>query len=155
MRATLAYTSARILLFIASVAVLYLIGARGLPLLALALLLSGVISFVVLSRARDRMSASLTSRLSGARLGRKAGEPAGPASGDAAGADSAGADSARGDSAGGDSAGADSGEPADAGELSRASQPSSPRPRVLAGMRSRFSEFSQRLDEGTRDEDED
>jgi Mn2+/Fe2+ NRAMP family transporter len=67
MRAALAYTSARILLFIAALALLYLVGARGLILLALALLASGLISFVVLSRARDRMSASLTGRLTGAR----------------------------------------------------------------------------------------
>jgi Mn2+/Fe2+ NRAMP family transporter len=67
MRAALAYTSARILLFIATVALLYLVGARGLILLALALLVSGLLSFVVLSRARDRMSASLTGRLTGVR----------------------------------------------------------------------------------------
>lgn len=64
MRATLAYTSARILLFIVAVVVLYLIGARGLVLLALALLASGIASFLVLSKARDRMSTSLSNRLS-------------------------------------------------------------------------------------------
>jgi hypothetical protein len=63
MRATLAYTSARVLLFIAAIVVLYLIGARGVLLLALALLVSGIASFVVLYRARDRMSASLSARL--------------------------------------------------------------------------------------------
>jgi hypothetical protein len=63
MRATLAYSSARILLFIVAVVVLYLIGARGLVLLALALLASGAASFLVLSRARDRMSTSLSNRL--------------------------------------------------------------------------------------------
>lgn len=67
MRAALAYTSARILLFIAAGALFYLTGARGLLLLALALIVSGVVSYVVLSRARDRMSASLTGRLSGVR----------------------------------------------------------------------------------------
>jgi Mn2+/Fe2+ NRAMP family transporter len=67
MRAAAAYTSARILLFAAAVAVLYLIGARGLILLALALLISGLVSYVVLSKARDRMSASLSGRLTGMR----------------------------------------------------------------------------------------
>jgi Mn2+/Fe2+ NRAMP family transporter len=67
MRAAVAYTSARIVLFIAALAVLYLIGARGLILLALALLASGLVSYVVLSRARDRMSASLSGRLGGMR----------------------------------------------------------------------------------------
>lgn len=67
MRASVAYTSARFLLFVATLAVLYLIGARGLILLALALLISGLISYVVLSKARDRMSASLSGRFTGVR----------------------------------------------------------------------------------------
>jgi|SRR5579875_2956489 len=75
MRATLAYTSARILLFIVAAVVLYLIGARGLVLLALALLASGIASFLVLSRARDRMSASLSNRLT-ARQEKQTGPPA-------------------------------------------------------------------------------
>jgi hypothetical protein len=70
MRAAVAYTSARILLFVAALAVLYLIGARGLILLALALLVSGLVSYVVLSKARDRMSAALASRAGrGGRVG--------------------------------------------------------------------------------------
>jgi Mn2+/Fe2+ NRAMP family transporter len=67
MRSTLAYTSARILLFIVATIVLYLVGARGLLLLGLALLLSGVISFVLLSRQRDAMSAAFTGRIRGFR----------------------------------------------------------------------------------------
>ena len=63
MRATFAYTSARILLFVASVILLYLIGARGLLLLALACVVSGIASFVVLSRQRDRMSGALMGRI--------------------------------------------------------------------------------------------
>jgi Mn2+/Fe2+ NRAMP family transporter len=63
MRATLAYTSARILLFVASIVLLYLVGARGLLLLALACLVSGIASFVVLSRQRDRMSGALMGRI--------------------------------------------------------------------------------------------
>jgi len=63
MRATLAYTSARILLLVASVILLYLIGARGLLLLALACLVSGIASFVLLSRQRDVMSGALMARI--------------------------------------------------------------------------------------------
>jgi Mn2+/Fe2+ NRAMP family transporter len=67
MRAVFTYTSARILLFVSALALLYLAGARGLLLVALALLASGIISFVVLSRQRDAMSSSLSARLRGAR----------------------------------------------------------------------------------------
>jgi Mn2+/Fe2+ NRAMP family transporter len=63
MRATLAYTSARILLLVASLILLYLVGARGLLLLALACVVSGIASFVVLSRQRDRMSGALLGRI--------------------------------------------------------------------------------------------
>jgi hypothetical protein len=63
MRATLAYTSARILLFLAALGLLYLVGARRLLLVALALVISGILSFVVLSRQRDAMSGALVSRL--------------------------------------------------------------------------------------------
>ncbi|MDR3033053.1 MAG: DUF4229 domain-containing protein [Kitasatospora sp.] len=63
----LAYSLARLGLFFAAVLLLYLVGARGLLLVALALLVSGVVSFVVLSRHRDAMSSSLSSRFRGAR----------------------------------------------------------------------------------------
>jgi hypothetical protein len=62
MRPTLAYTSARILLFVGALIVLYLVGARGALLLAMAILISGVISFMVLSRQRDMMSGALVTR---------------------------------------------------------------------------------------------
>ena len=67
MRSALTYTSARILLFVAALLLLYLVGARGLLLVALALVASGIISFVVLSRQRDAMSSSLAGRLRGVR----------------------------------------------------------------------------------------
>jgi hypothetical protein len=67
MRPTIAYTSARILLFLAALGLLYLVGARGLLLLALALVISGIVSFVVLSRQRDMMSGALVSRLRNVR----------------------------------------------------------------------------------------
>jgi Mn2+/Fe2+ NRAMP family transporter len=63
MRATFAYTTARILLFVAATGLCYLAGARGLLLLGLALLVSGVASYVVLSRQRDAMSGALVNRL--------------------------------------------------------------------------------------------
>ena len=67
MRSTIAYTTARILLFVAATGVLYVIGARGLLLLGLALLVSGIASYVLLSRQRDAMSGALTARLGGVR----------------------------------------------------------------------------------------
>ena len=63
MRATLAYTSARILLLVVSIILLYLAGARGLLLVALACAVSGIASFVLLSRQRDVMSGALMARL--------------------------------------------------------------------------------------------
>lgn len=63
MRAALAYTSARLLLLVAALGLFYLIGARGLLLLVLAAAVSGLISFVVLSRQRDAMSGALFSRV--------------------------------------------------------------------------------------------
>ena len=63
MRATFAYTTARILLFVAATGLCYLAGARGLLLLGLALLVSGAASYVILSRQRDAMSGALISRL--------------------------------------------------------------------------------------------
>jgi Mn2+/Fe2+ NRAMP family transporter len=68
MRSVLAYTAARLALFAAAAGVLYLLGARGLLLFALAVLLSGPVSFVLLSRHRDAMSAAV---VSAARRGRR------------------------------------------------------------------------------------
>jgi hypothetical protein len=67
MRATLAYTSARIVLLVVSAFLLYLAGARGLLLLALAFAVSGIVSFVLLSRQRDMMSGALLARLKNRR----------------------------------------------------------------------------------------
>jgi uncharacterized protein (DUF58 family) len=68
MRATLAYTSARIVLLVVSIILLYLAGARGLLLLALAFVVSGIASFVLLSRQRDIMSGALLARLKNGRI---------------------------------------------------------------------------------------
>ena len=62
MRATLAYTTARILLFVAAVGLIYLAGARGLLLFGLALVVSGAASYILLSRQRDAMSGALMNR---------------------------------------------------------------------------------------------
>ncbi|MFC5748630.1 DUF4229 domain-containing protein [Actinomadura rugatobispora] len=61
MRTVFLYTLARFGIFLATAAVLALIGARGLLLLALAVLISGVVSFVLLSGQRDAMSAAVVS----------------------------------------------------------------------------------------------
>jgi cell division protein FtsW (lipid II flippase) len=67
MRATVAYTSARVLLFVVVVGVLYLVGARGWLLIPLGVLVSGVVSLLLLSRQRDAMSGIISARLGGFR----------------------------------------------------------------------------------------
>lgn len=59
MRSVILYTAARLAIFLATAGVLALFGARGFLLLMLALLVSGVVSFVLLSGQRDRMSAAV------------------------------------------------------------------------------------------------
>ena len=63
MRTGLAYSTARILLFVAATGLLYLAGARGIVLLALALVISGLASYILLSKQRDAMSSALARRL--------------------------------------------------------------------------------------------
>lgn len=63
MRSGLAYSSARILLLVGALVLLYLCGARGIVLLALAFLVSALASYVLLSRQRDAMSGALARRL--------------------------------------------------------------------------------------------
>jgi Mn2+/Fe2+ NRAMP family transporter len=67
MHATFIYTTSRILLFAAVLGLLYVVGARGLLLIGLAVLVSGIISFIVLSRQRDAMSGAITSRITNFR----------------------------------------------------------------------------------------
>ena len=64
MRTGLFYTSARILLLVISVVLLYLAGARGFLLLALAFVVSALASYVLLSRQRETMAGALNRRLS-------------------------------------------------------------------------------------------
>jgi cell division protein FtsW (lipid II flippase) len=67
MRATVAYTSARVLLFVVLLGLLYLAGLRGWLLIPIALLVSGVVSLLMLSRQRDAMSGAISSRLTNFR----------------------------------------------------------------------------------------
>ena len=64
MRTGLAYTSARIVLLVISVVLLYLAGARGILLLALAFVISALASYVLLSRQRETLAGALNRRLS-------------------------------------------------------------------------------------------
>jgi hypothetical protein len=63
MRATFFYTVLRIALFGVVLGVLYLCGIGGILLVALAALISGVLSYVLLSRQRDAMSGAVVNRL--------------------------------------------------------------------------------------------
>ncbi len=63
MRATLYYTLLRVLLFFVVAVVLALFGVHGITLLAVALVISAVLSLLFLSKLRDRMSAALTRRV--------------------------------------------------------------------------------------------
>jgi hypothetical protein len=67
MRATIAYTAARILLFAVALGLIYLAGARGLLLWGLALVVSGAASYILLSRMRDSMAGSITRRIDSVR----------------------------------------------------------------------------------------
>ena len=67
MRSTLAYTLARILLFVVSIIVLHVIGVGGLLLWVLAFVISMLVSYVVLSSQRDAMSAALAGKLADRR----------------------------------------------------------------------------------------
>jgi hypothetical protein len=62
--AILRYTTLRLLLFVAAAALLYLVGLRGFILLIVALLVSGMVSLVVLSRSRDDVSSAISHRVS-------------------------------------------------------------------------------------------
>jgi hypothetical protein len=63
MRATLYYTLLRLLLFFAVAIILALFGVHGITLLVVALIISSIIALPLLSKLRDRMSRSLSSRV--------------------------------------------------------------------------------------------
>ncbi|WP_116946957.1 DUF4229 domain-containing protein [Jiangella endophytica] len=61
--AVLRYTLLRALVFAIAVALLWLVGFRGLVLVALGLVLSGLVSFFVLRGSRDQVSIAWDRRL--------------------------------------------------------------------------------------------
>jgi hypothetical protein len=67
MRATLLYTALRLGLFAVALGALYLVGARGIVLLAVAAVVSAALSYVILARYRDAMSGSISSRITTVR----------------------------------------------------------------------------------------
>jgi hypothetical protein len=67
MRAFMVYNGARLGLFVVALVALDLIGVSGLLLFALALVISGIASYVLLSGLRDRMSESVEGRMRRAR----------------------------------------------------------------------------------------
>lgn len=73
MRATLFYTVLRFGLFIVVFGVLYAAGARSYLLLAASILISGVLSYFVLSPQRAAMSGAISKRVTGFRDGLDAG----------------------------------------------------------------------------------
>jgi Protein of unknown function (DUF4229) len=60
------YTSARLVLFIVTATILALFGMHGIGLLMLALVVSGLLSYVLLTRLRDAVSEAVSERV-GAR----------------------------------------------------------------------------------------
>ncbi|MFI9593381.1 DUF4229 domain-containing protein [Nonomuraea sp. NPDC052265] len=64
MHPVLVYTASRIGLFVVTLGVLYLVGLQNpLILLAAAFVISGIASYVLLSRQRDAVSARLSDRI--------------------------------------------------------------------------------------------
>lgn len=61
--AVLWYTLARIALLAVVAGMLYLAGARGALLLLLALIISGLLSYIVLGRLRDMISVGISNRV--------------------------------------------------------------------------------------------
>lgn len=67
MSSVLKYTLARLLLFAVAWGLVYLLGARELLALLLAVLISGLASYVLLSRQRDAVSTRLSGRVADMR----------------------------------------------------------------------------------------
>lgn len=66
MHPVVVYTLSRLGLFAVALGVLYLVGLRSFPLLLLAVLVSGLASYVLLSKQRDAVSARITANRGGA-----------------------------------------------------------------------------------------
>lgn len=63
MRAFVQYTAARIALFVACWGILWLVGAKGVLGVLLALVVSGLISYVVLDKVRSRFATAASGRV--------------------------------------------------------------------------------------------
>jgi uncharacterized iron-regulated membrane protein len=61
-RAVIVYTLSRLGLFAVALGVLYLLGLRAFALLAVAFLVSGLASYVLLSKQRDAVSTRISAR---------------------------------------------------------------------------------------------
>lgn len=70
--AVVGYSVARVLLFLLVVAALSLLGVHGLPLVAVAILVSGALSYVVLRPQRAAMARFVEDRVERRRAGRDA-----------------------------------------------------------------------------------
>jgi hypothetical protein len=70
-RSLLAYTLARALLFVVALGIVYLLGARDWLALIIALVLSGLVSYVLLSRQRDAVSAKIMDGMSRMKSARR------------------------------------------------------------------------------------
>ncbi len=66
------YTLARIALLLVTAGLLYLVGARSWLLVLLALIISGLVSYLVLGSLRDAMSTRMDRRMAAARERREA-----------------------------------------------------------------------------------
>ncbi|QVQ50982.1 DUF4229 domain-containing protein [Spiractinospora alimapuensis] len=64
MRSVITYTGARLLLFVAAFGLVYMLGGRGVVGLVIALVISGLASYVLLAGQRDAMSRSIVERIS-------------------------------------------------------------------------------------------
>lgn len=60
MKSVLTYTFLRLLILLSFLAVGYLVGLRGIALLLVSVLTSGIVSLFVLSRTRDQVSTSIS-----------------------------------------------------------------------------------------------
>ncbi|NUR93039.1 MAG: DUF4229 domain-containing protein [Nonomuraea sp.] len=63
MRPVLVYSLSRITLFVVTLGVLALLGARNLLLILLSLVISGIASYVLLSKQRDALSARISNKV--------------------------------------------------------------------------------------------
>ncbi|TMR97352.1 DUF4229 domain-containing protein [Nonomuraea basaltis] len=64
MRPVLVYTASRIGLFLVTLGVLYLLGLQSpLPLIVASFVISGLASYVLLSKQRDAMSARISDKV--------------------------------------------------------------------------------------------